>query len=76
MVFEIYAANSPRPVKIIWLYELTFSPTDRSRKSFSCNTYGFPRKCCKQKTYRRANSFRCNTYKKQGGGGYAPGSVR
>ncbi len=35
--------------------------------SFSCNTYGPPRKCCKQKTYGRANSFRCNTYKKQGG---------
>src|SRR5260370_189389 len=35
--------------------------------SFSCNTYGPPRKCCKQKTYGRANSFRCNTYKKQSG---------
>src|SRR5882724_9018083 len=34
------------------------------RKSFSCNTYGFPRKCCKQKTYGMAKSFRCNTYKK------------
>jgi hypothetical protein len=34
-------------------------------KSFSCNTYGSPRKCCKQKTYGLANSFRCNTYKKQ-----------
>src|SRR5216684_2897839 len=37
------------------------------RKFFSCNTYGFPRKCCKQKTYGMAKSFRCNTYKKQGG---------
>src|SRR5713101_2687655 len=36
-------------------------------KSFTCNTYGFPRKCCKQKTYGLAKSFRCNTYKKQGG---------
>jgi hypothetical protein len=35
-------------------------------KSFSCNTYGSPRKCCKQKTYGQAKSFRCNTYKKQG----------
>src|SRR5882724_13706292 len=36
---------------------------------FSCNTYGFPRKCCKQKTYGRTKPFRCNTYKKQGGRG-------
>src|SRR6267378_3720993 len=36
-------------------------------KSFSCNTYGSPRKCCKQKTYGLAKPFRCNTYKKQGG---------
>src|SRR6266849_4246839 len=38
-------------------------------KSFSCNTYGSPRKCCKQKTYGPTKSFRCNTYKKQGGRG-------
>ena len=37
-------------------------------KSFSCNTYGSPRKCCKQKTYGRTNPFRCNTYKKPGVG--------
>ena len=37
-------------------------------KPFSCNTYGSPRKCCKQKTYGLANPFRCNTYKKPGGG--------
>src|SRR6266478_115916 len=37
-------------------------------KSFSCNTYGSPRKCCKQKTYSQAKPFRCNTYKKRGGG--------
>jgi len=36
-------------------------------KFFSCNTYGFPRKCCKQKTYGLAKPFRCNTYKKQEG---------
>ena len=36
---------------------------------FSCNTYGPPRKCCKQKTYGRTKSFKCNTYRKQGGGG-------
>jgi hypothetical protein len=45
---------------------VTFSPTARSSNSFSCNTYGFLRKCCKQKTYTMAKSFRCNTYKKQG----------
>jgi len=37
-------------------------------KSFTCNTYGPPCKCCKQKTYCLAKSFRCNTYKKEGWG--------
>jgi hypothetical protein len=37
-------------------------------KSFSCNTYGSPRRCCKQKTYGLVKPFRCNTYKKQGEG--------
>jgi hypothetical protein len=36
-------------------------------KSFTCNTYGPPRKCCKQKTYGQAKPFRCNTYRKHGG---------
>jgi len=35
-------------------------------KSFSCNTYESPRKCCKQETYVQAKPFRCNTRKKQG----------
>src|SRR6266404_7791187 len=48
---------------------VTFSPTLRPHKSFNCNTYGSPRKCCKQKTYGKTKSFRFNTYKKQGGGG-------
>jgi hypothetical protein len=39
-------------------------------KSFSCNTYGSPRKYCKQKTYGLAKSFRCNTYKEHTGGCY------
>ncbi len=46
---------------------VTFSPTLRPHESFSCNTYEFSRNCCKQKAYGSANSFRCNTYKKQGG---------
>jgi hypothetical protein len=50
----------------------TFQPSNRPAckpsKSFSCNTYGSPRKCCKQKTYATAKSFKCNTYKKQGVG--------
>src|SRR5216683_1943211 len=55
-------------------HPVTFSPTLRPRKSFSGNTYGSPRRCCKQKSYGRAKSFSCNTYKKQGGGGppFAP----
>src|SRR6267378_7971104 len=36
-------------------------------KSFSCNTYGFPRKCCKQRTYGTAKPFRCNLQKTRGG---------
>src|SRR6266851_10003998 len=43
-----------------------------SVKSFSCNTYGSPRKCCKQKTYGLANPFRCNTYKKRGVPSFKP----
>ncbi len=35
---------------------------------FRINTYGPPRKCCKQKTYAMTKPFRCNTYKKTGGG--------
>src|SRR6266850_5781609 len=38
------------------------------------NTYEISRKCCKQRTYGIANSFRCNTYEKQGGGGSHPSS--
>jgi hypothetical protein len=47
---------------------VTFSPTPHPHKSFTSNTYKPPRNCCKQKTYRKSNSFRCNTYKKTGGG--------
>jgi hypothetical protein len=41
-------------------------PLLRVPNSFICNTYGPPRKCCKQKTYVNAKSFRRNTYKKPG----------
>ena len=41
-------------------------------KSFRRNTYGSPRKCCKQKTYGQAKPFRCNTYKKRGGTSFKP----
>jgi hypothetical protein len=40
------------------------------RKSFRRNTYRPSHKCCKQKTYGIANSFRCNTYEKQGEGSH------
>jgi len=39
-----------------------------SLNSFRINTYEIPRKCCNQRTYGKAKPFRCNTYKKQGGG--------
>ena len=41
-------------------------------KFFRCNTYGPPRKCCKHRTYRNANSFKCNTYKNAGGPSLKP----
>jgi len=47
---------------------ISFAAPHHSFKSFICNTYASPRKCCKQKTYGPAKSFRCNTYKKHGGG--------
>jgi hypothetical protein len=47
---------------------LVLSPPPHPRKSFNCNTYGPPRKCCIQTTCGRSKSFSCNTYKKQGGG--------
>src|SRR6266852_2858578 len=55
-----YSLTYPYPVGVSAHYCL---------KSFSCNTYESPRKCCKQKTYGLAKPFRCNTYKKQGVGG-------
>src|SRR5882724_5766002 len=57
--------------KISPSHPVTSSPILRPRKSFCGNTYGIPRKCCKQKTYGKAKSFTCTTYKKQGGGGPA-----
>src|SRR5216683_7127971 len=54
--------------KIFPSLPVTFLATERPRKSFSCNTYGPPRKCCKQKTYGQGKSLRCNTYKKPGVG--------
>jgi hypothetical protein len=41
-------------------------PTWLDPKSFSCNTYATPRKCCIQKTYVQAKPCRCNTYRKPG----------
>ena len=46
---------------------ISFAAPHHSFKSFSCNTYASPRKCCKQTTYGTAKLFRCNTYEKHGG---------
>jgi hypothetical protein len=46
---------------------VTPSPTPPPHKSFCRNTYESARKCCKQKTYSKPNSFKCNTYKKPRG---------
>src|SRR5580704_17453237 len=62
---------APNPLRVSPSQTVTLSPTPRPRKSFIRNTYKSPRKCCNQKTYTKPNSFRCNTYKKPGGGGPA-----
>jgi hypothetical protein len=41
---------------------------DYRSKFFNCNTYGPPRKCCKQKAYCLAKPFKCTTYAKHGEG--------
>jgi hypothetical protein len=57
--------DSPsNPSKISSSDTVALSPTLRSPNSFRGNTYKFPRKYCKQRTYVKANSFKCNTYKK------------
>ena len=68
-------ANNARPPRSPSIFSkifpsdaITFSPTLRFPKSFRCNAYGNPRKCCKQKTYAPAKRFGCNTYKKLGEG--------
>jgi len=70
----ILAESFPR-LRVRLLLLPIFSQTSNFRlstsplpKSFSCNTYVPPRKCCKQKACSMAKFFRCNTYKKQGGG--------
>jgi hypothetical protein len=49
--------------------DLSF-PIMSPRKPFRSNTYGTSCKCSFQKTYSKTKSFRSNTYKKPGGGGY------
>src|SRR5712664_86247 len=59
------SSDPSNSTKIFPSQSITLSPTLRLRKSFNCNTYADPRKCCKQKTYGNAKSFSCNTYQKQ-----------
>ncbi len=70
----------PLPPRLTEIYFSCFSLTAHCPlpaahycfKSFSCNTYEPPRKCCKQKTYGLVKPFRCNTYKKRGGTSFKP----
>jgi hypothetical protein len=63
-------AMSRTPItKSLPYFVTSLRPYFLSSKFFSWNTYGPPRKCCKQKTYSGAKRFRCNTYKKTGGRG-------
>src|SRR5713226_7905132 len=75
MLFSpVYIASDLRPLVSLRSTSPVFLLTDHSPlitahycfKSFSCNTYGSSRKCCKQKTYGLVKPFRCNTYKKPG----------
>ncbi len=64
-------SHSPSPTLLptdcpLTCHDRVGATAHHSLKSFRCNTYGSPRKCCKQKTYGEAKSCRCNTYKKQG----------
>src|SRR5882724_2926717 len=70
---RLQAASSTRFASP-WLLLPPTSPQLEALKShacnlFRCNTYEPPRKCGKQRTYRRPKSFRCNTYKKHRGEG-------
>jgi len=64
----IFADQDSRP--ICFSAPTCNAPVDHHHylKSFSCSTYRPRRKCCKKKTYGIIKLFRCNTYKKQGGG--------
>src|SRR5260370_21557705 len=67
----LYLSSAADPGASISLVPYVLPPFLPSRlfsNSFSCNTYESPRKCCKQGTYGIAKPFRCNTYKKHGGG--------
>src|SRR5260370_16912711 len=66
--FRHLRLRAPFGPRILPSHPVALSSKLRPRKPFRCNTYGLPRKCCKQKTYSMAKSFRCNTYKKTGGG--------
>jgi hypothetical protein len=69
LLFSILCRNGgylPSRQKSCSPYSSETSP--RSPKPFKRNTYTISRKCSFQRTYRKANSFRINTYKKPGGG--------
>src|SRR5882724_6549884 len=58
------SGSSSNSSKISPSQAVAFSPTLHPRRPFSGNTYGFPRKCCKQKTYTISKSFSCNRVEK------------
>src|ERR1700682_1950560 len=65
-LYAFSEASVPKSFVISTHKMLSFCTILVHSKSFSCNTYESPRKCCKQKTYGVVNPFSCNTYKKQG----------
>jgi hypothetical protein len=69
--FPLYSFADPHPLNLFAsiLYKNIGGKgvhSSRSPKSFTCNIYRTRRKCCIQKTYAQAKSFRCNICKKPG----------
>src|SRR5260370_14545241 len=63
-LFHPFAAEPGASISLVTYVLTQLLPSRLFSKSFSCNTYESPRKCCKQGTYGIAKPFRCNTYKK------------
>jgi len=62
-------SNAPLALPLSCHFPFSHFHSLLSLTPFRINTYEVPRKCCNQRTYRIAKSFRFHTYKKHGGVG-------